>query len=230
MTTSIYDIPIKSWDGKENFLDKYKGKVSLVINVTGNCGNAPEYGVIEQIYRTYKDSGFEVIAVPTNQYCGPGITYNEWEDGISCALDARTYAQQEFDVTYYFTDLVNSKPGKPASPEIMEREYPGRDIEFPKQLPAGESPHELYQEITKQVAEINKTLPNNNFGQGEYMFGNFEKYLIGKDGQVIKWYFNGTLMDFTNEKDSFAGTGIHVGTADEEYKTLCEDIEAALAA
>jgi glutathione peroxidase len=216
---------MKAWDGSDNFLQQFKGKVSLVINVTGDCGNAPEYGVIEKIYKKYKDSGFEVIAIPTNEYCGPGITYNEWEPGLSCALDAKQYAEEKYDVTYQFSDLVKSKPGKPASKEFMEKEYPGRNVEFPKQLKEGETPHELYKEVTSQIAEINKKLPNNNYNQGEYMFGNFEKYLINKDGHVVKWYHNGTLMSYANEKNSFAELGFKIGTVEEEYKALCEDIE-----
>ena len=80
---SIYDVKIKSWDGSDkDFLNKYKGKVTLFINVTGDCGNAPQYGIIESIYRKYKDKGFEVVAIPTNEYCGSGITYGEFECGI----------------------------------------------------------------------------------------------------------------------------------------------------
>jgi glutathione peroxidase-family protein len=111
----------------------------------------------------------------------------------------------------------------------MEREYPGRDVDFPKQLSEGESPHEIYQEITSQIAEINKTLPNNNLGQGEYMFGNFEKYLIDRNGHVVKWYHNGTLMPYAHDKDSFSNFGFKIGTVDEEYEALCKDIEALLA-
>lgn len=230
MSKSIYDIPMKSYDGTDGFLNRFKGKVSLVINVTGECGNAPEYGVIENLYREYANRGFEVIAIPTNEYCGPGITYNEWEAGLSCALDAKTYAEEKYDVTYQFSELVKSKPGVQASPEFMEKEYPGRNVEFPKQLSDGESPHEVYQEITSQIAEINKTLPNNNLRQGEYMFGNFEKYLVDKNGYVVKWYHNGTLMPYANEKDSFSEFGFKIGTVGEEYEALCHDIEALLAA
>ena len=30
---NFYDIPLKSDEGKDNFLDEFKGKVTLVINV-----------------------------------------------------------------------------------------------------------------------------------------------------------------------------------------------------
>jgi glutathione peroxidase-family protein len=228
---SIYDIPMSSWDNIPNFLNKYKGKVSLVVNVTGECGNAPEYGVIESIYKKYKDKGFEVIAIPTNQFCGAGITYNKWEEGLSCAtgaVDAKEYAIEEYQVSYNFSELINSKPGLPLNKNLMEKEYPGREQEFPIQLSGAEEPHELYKEISSQIVEINKTLPNNNYGQGEYMYGNFEKYLIDKDGYVVKWYHNGTLMPYAHDKDSFDFLGIKIGTVEEEYEALCQDIQNLL--
>jgi len=39
---SVFDIPIRSVDGKENFLNQFKGKVLLFVNTTGHCGNAPQ--------------------------------------------------------------------------------------------------------------------------------------------------------------------------------------------
>jgi len=228
---SIYDIPLNSWDNVPNFLNQYKGKVSLVINVTGDCGNAPQYGVIQSIYEKYKDKGFEVIAIPTNEFCGPSITYGDWKDGLSCttgAKDAREYAIEEYEVAYNFSELIKSKPGSPLKKDLMEKEYPGREQEFPIQLSDAEESHELYKEISFQIAEINKTLPNNNYNQGEYMFGNFEKYLIDKNGNVVKWYHNGTLMPYAHDKDSFAFLGTKIGTVEEEYKELCQDIENLL--
>jgi glutathione peroxidase len=90
---SIYDIELKSSDGEPGFLNNFKGKVSLVINVTGDCGNAPQYAVIETLYKKYKSKGFEVIAVPTNDYCGLGLTYGEHVYGTEDAKAAEKFAK-----------------------------------------------------------------------------------------------------------------------------------------
>ena len=193
---SIYDIKISSWDGSESdVLADYKGKVTLIINTTSDCGNAPQFGIIEQVYNEYKDQGFEVLAVPTNEYCGNGVTYGKWADnGITTAEESRSYAMEQYDVSYKFTELVNSNPG--------EGWY--------KQLPEGEVPHELFDTLSKL--------------SGTFMFGNFEKYLVDRDGNLIKRYPNGTLLDYA--KDNGA-TGI--GSAEEELAILKADIEKALA-
>lgn len=106
---SVYDIPLKSVDGEENFLRQFRGKVTLFINTTGNCGNAPQFGIVEQLYQKYKDRGFQVVAVPTNDYCGPKVTYGEYEDGISDGKVSEEYARNEWKVTYPFTELVVSR-------------------------------------------------------------------------------------------------------------------------
>lgn len=100
----IYDIPLASIDGEKNMLSKYKGKVTMIVNVTADCGNSPQYETLEEIYQKYKDQGFEILAVPTNDFCGPGITYNEFSDnGISCAADAKNYATDKYQVTFSFS-------------------------------------------------------------------------------------------------------------------------------
>jgi len=201
---SIYDIPIKSAEGEENFLDQFKGKVSLVVNVTGDCGNAPQYGILETIYRKYKDQGFEVIAVPTNDFCGAGLTYGQHEYGMSDAPAAKKFAEETFNVTYPFTELVESNP----SPVDLIENLPSKYGKV--------TPHELF----KQVTAVD----------GVLMGGNFEKYLVGKDGQVIKHYANNTLLNY-NYDTWVEGSDRDRGVpGDVAYVTICNDIEAALAA
>jgi glutathione peroxidase len=191
MSKSIYDIKIKSWDGQEDFLSNYKGKVSLIINTTADCGNAPQFGIIEKLYQTYKDLGFEVIAIPTNQYCGPKVTYGQWEDGIQSAEDSKVYAEEKYGTTYAFSEILISKPG------------PGA----PKGLKDGEVPHELFEELIAQ-------------SQDYLMFGNFEKFLVSRDGLVVNRYPNGSLLDYAIENG--------VPSSEEAYKILSKDIESAL--
>lgn len=191
---SIYDIQLSSWDDStKDLLAEYKGKVTLIINVTGDCGNAPQFGIIENIYNEYKDQGFEVLAVPTNEYCGNGVTYGEFEEGIRDANHARSYAVENYDVTYKFSELVNSNPG--------EGWY--------KQLPEGEVPHELFDVLSEE--------------SGTQMFGNFEKYLVNREGKLVGRYANGTLLDY-----AYRNGETNAGPADVELARIKNDIEQAL--
>jgi len=106
---SIYDISLKGVDGNDDILKSFKGMVTLIINTTGDCGNAPQFGIIEKIYQEYKDRGFRVLAVPTNDFCGPKVTYGIDENGIPDAKRSEQYGRTEWGVTYPFSELVSSK-------------------------------------------------------------------------------------------------------------------------
>jgi glutathione peroxidase len=66
--SSVYDIPLSSLDGENNILAKNKGKVTMIVNVTGECANSAQYPIIEDLYKEYKDLGFEVLAVPSTDH------------------------------------------------------------------------------------------------------------------------------------------------------------------
>jgi glutathione peroxidase len=208
---SFYDIPLKSADGEDNFLEQFKGKVTLVINVTGDCGNAPQYGVIEDIYQTYKHLGFEVLAVPTNDYCGPNLTYGEHVYGCENALGARKYGQENYGVTYKFSELVESNPGPG---DII----PGLPSKYGKV-----NPHPIYLWLSKQVDA-------KGIDHGRQMYGNFEKYLVDRNGQLVNHYKNGALLDqnFENRQLGIIEEGIGSEPAEIEKARICAEIQKTL--
>ncbi len=67
---SIYDYSVPMTNGEELKLDKFKGKVMLIVNTATGCGFTPHYEPIEQMYEKYHEKGFEVIDVPCNQFMG----------------------------------------------------------------------------------------------------------------------------------------------------------------
>lgn len=164
---SIYDIKICSADGLvDDIMQNYKGKVTLIINTTGHCGNAPQFGVIEEVYAKYKDQGFEVLAVPTNDYCGPGVTYGIYEDGIADAVMSQEYGREKWGVSYGFSELVTSRRSRDTDTKDLDR-----------------VPHELYENLNPE-------------GEESPLWGNFEKFLVDKSGKVVWRFPNCTLLNF----------------------------------
>lgn len=201
-SSSIYDIPLKSWDLQDDFLAKYKGKVTLIVNVTANCGNAPQLKPLEEIYQKYKDRGFEIVAIPTNDYCGPGITYDIWENGITCANDARTYALDTYQVTYDFSEMITSQVDKywREKRNNFKETHPLFEALAPKERPMG---------------------------------GNFEKFLIDRDGNLVKRFHNSTLLDYYYDNIqkgvyTLKENDVEPLTSEQAYELICSEIEKIL--
>jgi len=68
MTKSIYDFAVKDIHGREQKLDRYKGKVMLIVNVASKCGFTPQYKGLEALYDKMHDRGLEVLGFPCNQF------------------------------------------------------------------------------------------------------------------------------------------------------------------
>ena len=107
---SIYEIPLNSAEGQPGFLEQYKGKATLIVNTTVGCGNANQLGPLQRLQELYAGPDFQVVAIPTNDYCGPGITYGDWVDGISCGMDSKNYGLKEYNVTFNYSEMINSIP------------------------------------------------------------------------------------------------------------------------
>ena len=65
---TIYDFSVKDADLKETSLEVYEDKILLIVNVASYCGLTYQYEGIENLYKKYKDQGFEVLAFPCNQF------------------------------------------------------------------------------------------------------------------------------------------------------------------
>ena len=240
---SIYDIQLNSAEGAPGFLDQFKGKATMIVNTTVGCGNANQLEVLQWLQEKYGGDDFQVIGIPTNDYCGPGVTKGKWSEGITCGLDSKNYGEDVYGVTFKYSEMVGSNP-HPSTSDAHGKNGLGQD-----NLPV----HPMYQEIATQMRELKQTNHrlgikvsqdyyswwlNLGFDEGEFMGGNFEKYLIDKDGYVIKHY-HCTVLNYDIEKtlsDSLTEAGhpvmIGIGRSkkvfEEEYDLICKDIELAI--
>jgi len=246
---SIYDIPLNSAEDTPNFLDQFKGKVTLLVNTTVGCGNANQMEILQRLQDTYGGDDFQVIAIPTNDYCGPGITHGKWSQGITCGADSANYGKDVYGTTFQYSEMVASNPNisvNELNPHNGDAKVNG--LGQPRQ-----TPHELYQQVanhmeTMQVKEQELGIVNkkeyysywlNMDTGGTQQGGNFEKYLIDRDGYISKWY-QCTVLNYDSErgvKEAAAKEGkrIDVGPGrsmkifEEEYAAVCKEIEELIA-
>ena len=96
-STKLYDFSAKLLGGKQISLDRFKGKVVLVVNTASLCGYTPQYGGLETLYEKYKDRGFEVIGFPCNQF-------RNQEPGT--AEEISKFCRENYGVTFTMFDKV----------------------------------------------------------------------------------------------------------------------------
>jgi glutathione peroxidase len=64
----MYDIHVRKNSGEEVQLKEYSGNVLLIVNTATNCGLAPQFSELQELYETYHERGFEVLSFPCNQF------------------------------------------------------------------------------------------------------------------------------------------------------------------
>jgi glutathione peroxidase len=158
---SLYDVSINSIDGEKDILSKYKGKVTMITNVTGECANSAQYPIIESLYNEYKDQGFEVLAIPSTDFCE--FAYGEFADTSATAENMRAHMQNHYKTNLPYTEMVTIK----------------QDEE------AGFTPHRLYDVLQYGGFPAN----------GGPVQGNFEKFIISRDGKKMYRFCNSDLLD-----------------------------------
>ena len=81
-------------------LKKYKGNTILLVNVASKCGFTKQYSGLQELYERYKDKGFYVIGVPSNQFGGQ-------EPGSNSEI--KDFCETNFNITFPITDKIEVK-------------------------------------------------------------------------------------------------------------------------
>ena len=96
----FFELSIKSIDNKIINLNKYKGKTVLLVNVASNCGFTKQYSGLQNLFEKYKDKGFIILGVPSNQFGAQEPGSNE---------EIKNFCETNFNITFPITDKVDVK-------------------------------------------------------------------------------------------------------------------------
>ena len=159
---TVYDFTVKDRKGNNVNLSEYRGKALLIVNTATGCGFTPHYEPLEEMYKDFKDKGFEILDFPSNQFANqaPG-TDDEIHD--FCTLRFGTEFPQFAKID------VNGDTADPLFAFLStEKPFAG----FGKGI---------------KNAALNKfaNMNNKKFGDKAYIKWNFTKFLVDREGKVV---------------------------------------------
>ena len=105
-TKIFFDFKINSINGEELDLSSFKGKTILLVNVASKCGFTNQYTDLQNLYDLYKDRGFVIVGIPSNQFGGQEPAT---EDEI------KNFCETNFNINFPMTAKYDVK-GKNAHP------------------------------------------------------------------------------------------------------------------
>ena len=117
--SSVYDIKMKSLEGKPFSLADYKGKVVLLVNVASKCGYTPQYKGLQALQEKYGSKGFTVVGAPCNDF-------GAQEPGTG--EEIRKFCTDNYNVTFPLTEKVHVKG---ADQHPLFARLTGKGAEFP---------------------------------------------------------------------------------------------------
>jgi glutathione peroxidase len=157
---SIYDFTVNDIKGKAVKLDRYRGKVMLVVNTASQCGFTPQYKGLEALYEKFHGKGLEVLGFPCNQFGGqePGdekeiAQFCELNFGVTFPLFAKVDVNGEHAAPVY-KYLKAEKPGLLGSEAIkwnFTKFLVDRDGTVVKRYAPNDTPESIAADIAKAL-------------------------------------------------------------------------------
>ena len=96
---SFHDFSIESISGGDISLADYKNKVVLLVNTASQCGFTPQYAGLQKIYDRYKDDGFVVLGVPSDDF----------NQELSSDDDVKKFCEIRYGVNFPLTSIQKIK-------------------------------------------------------------------------------------------------------------------------
>ena len=96
---SFHDFSIESISGEDIVLADYKEKVVLLVNTASQCGFTPQYAGLQKIYDRYKDDGFVVLGVPSDDF----------NQELSNDDDVKKFCEIRYGVNFPLTSIQKIK-------------------------------------------------------------------------------------------------------------------------
>jgi glutathione peroxidase len=159
---SVYDYTVATADGGARSLGDYAGQALLIVNVASKCGLTPQYEGLQALYKDLHGKGLEILGFPCNQFL-------EQEPGTDDEI--QDFCRANYDVTF---------------PIFSKIEVNGPDAAPLFGYLRGQAPGDFGPQFGGFYDFISGTFPE-RIGTDQIKW-NFTKFLVGRDGEVIRRY------------------------------------------
>jgi glutathione peroxidase len=88
---SLYDFKVKDISEKDFDFSTLKGKKVMIVNTASACGFTPQFGELEELYKSQKANNFEIIGFPSNDFGAQDPGSND---------EIATFCQKNYGVTF----------------------------------------------------------------------------------------------------------------------------------
>lgn len=162
----IYEHIVINDKGEKVQLSDYKGQVMLIVNTATQCGFTPQYKELEALYEKYMKKGFVILDFPCNQF---------GEQAPGDIEEIHNFCTEKYSISFPQFDKIEVN---------------------------GENEHPLYAFLKKQIGfggfDLNDRLgklldemlrkSDPEYDKNPDIKWNFTKFLVNRDGKVIKRY------------------------------------------
>ena len=116
-TKTIFDFKINSINGDELNFSDFQGQTLLLVNVASNCGFTKQYDDLQKLYEDFKDKGFTVIGIPSNQFGNQEPAANS---------EIKNFCETNFNITFPMTSKYDVKGDNAHAIYLWAKETFGR--------------------------------------------------------------------------------------------------------
>ncbi len=162
----IYDFKVSDETGSEVSISNYKGKVLLIVNTATRCGFTPQYKELQALYDEFDSEGLVILDFPCNQFG------NQAPGSIS---EIRQFCTANYNIKFPQFDKIDVN-GPQAAPLYTylksQKGFKGFDLNDNR----GKMLDNMFR---KRDA---------NYDKNDDIKWNFTKFLVSRDGRVLKRY------------------------------------------
>ena len=161
----IYDFSIKSLEGIELDVSRYKGHVLLIVNVASLCGFTSQYKELQLLHLKFSRKGLSILAFPCNDFSGQEPGSGE---------EIRDFCNINYGISFEMFGKIKIR-GENSSSLFNYLENLNFPVARPRKLKA-----KLFQVFTL----IQFWVKEKRFPLSGEVTWNFHKFIIGKSGRI----------------------------------------------